>query len=453
MNPVQRAVLVTTILASFVAFLDGSIVNVALPAIVRELGGGVVTAQWVVDGYLLSLGALILLAGSISDAFGRKRVLVAGLIGFGVASLGCALAPTAGILIAARFLQGFAGALLVPSSLAMIMSSFSGPAQGLAIGRWTAWTSTAFIAGPLIGGTLVDLVGWRWVFAINVLPIAATLLAVRGIAEPRLLGRRPRLDLIGAVLGAIGLAGPVFALIEQERLGWSSPFVYLPLLVGLVSLAAYFLWERRSQDPMLPLGLFRIRNFAWGNTATLFIYAALSMGPLVVTLFLQQRIGFSAVLAGLATLPGSVLMIALGGRSGALAGRFGSRVMMTVGPILAAVGFAWLLMVREPFDFWTQMLPGLIIFGLGLTATVPALTSAVLGSIPPERNGIASAVNNAVARIAPLIAIACIGIIVAGRLDFVGLHRAALVTATLMLVGAAASFIGIRRPVVSTDAA
>ncbi|BDZ47105.1 MFS transporter [Naasia aerilata] len=223
MDSRQRWVLVATVLASFVAFLDGSIINVALPAIVRELGGGVVTTQWVIDGYLLTLGSLILLAGSISDTFGRVRVLVAGLIGFGVASLACALAPTAEILIAARLVQGLTGALLVPSSLAILMGAFSGPAQSTAIGRWTAWTGTAFVAGPVLGGAIVDLIGWRWVFAINVLPIAATLIAARRLEDPRPPGDRPRLDAVGAVLGALGLAGPVFALIEQGRLGWSSP--------------------------------------------------------------------------------------------------------------------------------------------------------------------------------------------------------------------------------------
>lgn len=445
MDSRQRAVLVATILASFVAFLDGSIINVALPAIIGELGGGVVTAQWVVDGYLLTLGSLILLAGSISDTFGRLRVLVAGLIAFGAASLACALAPTAGVLIAARLLQGLAGALLVPSSLAMIMSAFSGRAQSTAIGQWSAWTGTALIAGPVLGGGLVDLVGWRWIFAINVLPIAATLFAVRRLSEPERSGRRPRLDLVGAALGALGLAGPVFALIEQQRLGWSNPLVFLPLVLGIGCFAAYLLWERRAPDPMLPLGLFRIGNFAWGNIATTFIYAAFSLGPLVVNLFLQEVIRLPATLAGAATLPASLLLLVLGGTSGSLAGRFGARAFMTVGPALGAIGFAWLLLVRAPFDFGWQMLPGLVIFGIGLTATVPALTSAVLGSVPPDRNGIASAVNNAVARIAALVAIAFLGVIVGPSLDYDALHRATLVTAVLLLLGAVASFAGIRR--------
>jgi EmrB/QacA subfamily drug resistance transporter len=449
----ERAVLVVSVLASFVAFLDGSVVNVALPAIVRELGGGVVTSQWVIDGYLLTLGSLILLAGSISDAYGRRRVLIAGILGFGVASLACAVAPSAALLIVARLVQGFAGALLVPSSLAMIMSTFSGAAQSTAIGRWSAWTSGAFIAGPVLGGGLVDLVGWRWIFGINVIPIAAALLVLRGIPRDSPHARRPRLDGIGAVLAALGLAGPVFALIEHDRLGWTSAAILAPLLAGVAALVAFLLWERRARDPMLPLALFRIRNFAWGNLATSVNYAALALGPLALTLFLQQSAGFSATLAGLAGLPGSVLMLIFGGRAGTLAGRFGFRRMMTLGALLMAAGFAWLMLVRDPFDFWWQVLPGLVIFGFGLTAMVPALTSAVLSSIPPERNGIASAVNNAVARIAGLVAVACLGLIVGGgAVGGADLHAAALVVAVLFLLGALAAFVGIRRPESSPQA-
>src|SRR3954451_2403705 len=441
MRATERAVLVVAVLASFVAFLDGSVVNVALPAIVRELGGGVVTSQWVVDGYLLTLGSLILLAASISDAFGRRRVLVVGIVGFGVASLACALAPSAALLIAARLVQGFAGALLVPSSLAMIMSTFSAAAQSTAIGRWTAWTSAAFIAGPVLGGGLVDLVGWRWIFAINVLPIGAALLVLRGVPRDSPTARRPRLDVVGAVLAALGLAGPVFALIEQSRLGWS-PTVVASLVGGLAAIAVFLLWELRTPDPMLPLGLFRIRNFAWGNLATAVNYAALSLGGLALVLFLQESAGFSATLAGLALLPSSLLLLLLGSRSGALAGRDGFRLMMTTGALLMAAGYTWLLpLVRDPVDFWVQMLPGLVIFGLGLSAMVPALTSAVLSSVPLERNGSASAVNNAIARIAGLIAVACLGLIVGqGAVGLRGLQGAALVVVVLFLLGAVASF-------------
>ena len=450
----QRNVLIVAILASFVSFLDGSIVNVALPAIGRELGGGVFTQQWVVDGYLLALGALILLAGAISDSFGRMRVLIAGLIGFGIASLACAVAPTASVLIAARIVQGLAAALLVPSSLALITSTFRGAAQSTAIGRWSAWTGTAFLLGPVGGGALVDLAGWRWIFAINVLPIAVTLLVARRIPEPHREGRAPRIDLPGAVLGAIGLAGPVFALIEQERLGWTSPLVLIPLIVGIASLAACLIVERRSANPMLPLGLFRIRNFGWGNLSTTFIYAALSIGPLAVTLLLQEVAGLSATTAGLVSLPSALLSLALGGTAGRLAGRYGARLFMTVGPVIAALGFLWqVLAVRPDVDVLTQVLPGLLLFAFGLAVTVPPLTSAVLGSIPAERSGIASAVSNAVSRIAGLIAVACFGSIVGGTFDTDGFARVMGVCVVLLALGSLSSFVGIRRPPADAPAA
>jgi len=441
----QRAVLLVAILASFVSFLDGSIVNVALPAITDELGGGVVTQQWTVDAYLLTLGSLILLAGAISDSFGRVRVLAVGLLGFGAASLACAVAPTAGFLIGARGVQGFAAALLVPSSLALITSTFTGVAQARAIGRWTAWTGVSFIAGPTLGGVLVDTVGWRWIFAINVLPILVTLFFLRRVHDPARTAAAGRIDVVGAALCALGLGGPVFALIEQQRLGWSDAAVFLPLILGLACFTAFIVWERRTSQPMLPLELFRVRNFAFGNIATAFIYAALSLGPLVITLFVQQVIGLSATLAGLISLPVALISLVVAGPVGGLAGRYGSRIFMTVGPLIAAGGFLWMLLVQEPFNLWWQLLPGMLLYGLGLSITVSPLTSAVLGSIEPAHSGIASAVNNAVSRVAGLIAVACVGAIVGGQLGYDGLHRVVLVAASLMILGAAASFVGIRR--------
>src|SRR3954447_7722144 len=236
MTNLQLKVLVIAILASFVAFLDGAVINVALPAISRDLGGGLPLQQWVVDAYLVTLGSLILIAGSLSDVFGRKRVLYAGLIGFGVTSLLCAFAPTGVFLVIARALRGVAGALLVPSSLAIIISRFDGPAQSKAIGRWTAWTGIAMIAGPVVGGLFVDTVGWRWVFVINVIPIAITLMIMRTLHDTDK-GMGGRVDILGAVLGSVGLAGTVFALIEQGTFGWASPRVWIPLVLGLLSLA------------------------------------------------------------------------------------------------------------------------------------------------------------------------------------------------------------------------
>jgi EmrB/QacA subfamily drug resistance transporter len=443
MTKQQRLVLVISVLASFVAFLDGSVVNVALPAISKSMGGGLVVQQWVVDGYLLTLGSLILIAGSLSDLLGRKRILVGGLVGFGVASLLCALAPNSGFLITARMLQGAAGALLVPSSLAIIIATFSGAAQGKAIGTWTAWTGISFIIGPLVGGALVDLASWRWVFAINVFPIALTLyllqrLKLKDDGQPG-----ARIDYLGAILCALGLGGTVYALIEQPRHGWGAPMIWLPLVLGLLMLAVFVWYEDKAKHPMLPLELFKIRNFTFGNLATTFIYAAISIATFVLVVFVQQFAHYTAFMAGLSLLPVTAIMFVLSPRVGALSGKFGPRWFMTIGPVVAALGFLWMLSVSANLNYWTQILPGVILFGVGLSITVAPLTSAVLGSIKPEHAGIASAVNNAIARIAGLVAVAAIGVIV-GSLDLAGFHRGIEVMALMLLLGGAVSAIGIR---------
>lgn len=450
MTSVQRLVLVIAVLGSFVAFLDGSIVSVALPAIREELGGGLAAQQWVIDGYLLSLSALILLAGSLSDLLGRRRVLALGLWGFGAASVLIAVAPTIELLVAGRVLQGVAGALLVPSSLALITQTFSGPAQAAAIGQWTAWTSGAFIAGPLLGGLFVDLGSWRWAFAINVLPVAATLLALARLrrldaTEERMRG--VRIDWAGAVLGAAGLGGTVVALIEQGSLGWTHPLVLSTLIVGVLALVAFVVRQATAAQPMVPLELFRSRNVAAGNLATLFVYGALGIGTLVVALYLQEVGGWSATLAGLATLPVTVLNIALAPVAGRLHGRFGPRWFMAGGPALAAVGFLLMTGADEQPDYWFGLLPGLVLFGIGLGLTVTPLTAAVLGGAPPGRSGIVSAVNNAVARVAGLITVALLGVITgAAVFDAEGFRRTALATAVLLGVGAIVSAVGIRNP-------
>jgi len=452
MTPSQRRILVVAILSSFVAFLDGSIINVALPAISRELGGGLALQQWVVDGYLLSLGALILVAGSLSDTFGRVRVLRAGLVWFGITSLACGLAPTGVILVIARLLQGVAAALLVPSSLALITSRFSGVAQGKAIGAWTGWTGVAGIAGPVLGGLLVDASTWRLVFFINVIPIALTLFLLHRVEEPTRPAAGARVDVLGACLAVVGLGGPVFALIEQGRFGWANPVVYLPMAVGLVSFAAFLWWEARAPQPMMPLGLFRVRNFAVGNIATVGIYAALNLGFFLFALYLQEVGGFSATLAGLAGIPATVMMILFATTFGTLAGRYGPRLFMTVGPFVAGAGFLVLLTAVPPVDFWLHVLPGIVLVGLGLSITVAPLTSAVLGSIHPGQAGIGSAINNAVARVAGLVAIAMTGTIVGSALDVAGFQRAMVVVAALMFLGGIVSWLGIRRPVPTAEA-
>jgi len=446
MSRTQRIVLTIAVLASFVAFLDGSVINVALPAITDELGGGLLLQQWVVDAYLITLGSLILVAGSMSDVFGRIVVLRLGLVGFAATSLACALAPSGEFLIVSRGLQGIAGALLVPSSLALILSSFRGPAQGRAIGLWTAWTSAAFLIGPVLGGVFVDLASWRLVFAINIVPIAVTLwLLVRlGQRDERLPGAT--VDYLGAVLAVVGLGAPVFALIEQARYGWTSPVIWVPFTLGVVAFAG-FLWRQSvAPTPMMPLGLFRVRNFAVGNAATVVIYGALSLGTFVLAVYLQESAGYSATLAGAALLPVTVISVALSPLFGSLAGRIGPRPFMAVGPIVGGVGFLLLLRMDGSANYLMTVFPGVVVFGLGLTITVAPLTAAVLGSISARQAGIGSAVNNAIARIAGLLAIAMLGVIVGSELDLAGFQRGVVVTAVLLILGGVISAVGIRNP-------
>jgi MFS family permease len=459
------------VLASFVAFLDGSVVNLALPAIGRELGGGLALQQWVVDGYLLALGALILVAGAVSDQYGRLRVLRAGLGIFAGASLLCAAAPTGWVLVAARCVQGAGAAFLVPSSLAMINSRFSGARQASAIGTWTAWTGTAFVVGPLLGGVLVDALSWRWVFGLNVVPVAVTLyLATKLPSEGRSEAtgesgpegrseatgesgpdefrerRAARIDVVGAVLAAVGLSATVYGLIEVQRLGLTHPAVLSGLGCGVACLIAFPWWEHRTADPMLPLNLFGERNFAVGNLATVFFYAAVSLGTLSVALFLQEAVGLTATQAGLATLPMPVLSFLLARPFGTLAGRHGPRLYMALGPVIAAGGFLLMavsLQQRDTFDFWTQVLPGVIVFGLGLSITVSPLTAAVLAAVEPAQSGIGSAVNNAISRIAGLVAVALMGVIVGTAMNFDGFRRGALVVAVLFAIAGLCSALGI----------
>jgi EmrB/QacA subfamily drug resistance transporter len=447
----DRPLIAVAVLASFVAFLDGSVVNLALPAIAADLGGGLALQQWVLDGYLLALGALILVAGAVSDQFGRLTVLRTGLAVFAVASVLCAVAPTGWVLVAARCLQGAGAAFLVPSSLAMINARFTGAAQARAIGTWTAWTGTAFVVGPPLGGLLVDALSWRWVFGINIIPLAVTLYLTTKIPSDDVGPKRwARIDFVGATLCAVGLTAAVFALIEQQRLGLSDPAVAGGLVVGLACLVAFPFWERRAPNPMMPLHLFAARNFAVGNLATVFLYAAVSLGMLLVALFLQESVGLSATQAGLATLPLPVLSFFLARLFGTLAGRHGPRVYMAVGPIVAAAGFLLLGAAREPFDFWTQMLPGLVVFGVGLSITVSPLTAAVLAAVDPAQSGIGSAVNNAVSRIAGLIAVAFTGVIIGATGDsafapgdFAGFRQGAVVVAVLFAVAGLISAVGI----------
>jgi len=445
----RRVVLVVAILASFVVGLDSSVVNVALPAIRQELGGGLVVQQWTIDAYLVTLGSLILVAGSLSDLFGRVRIITWGLVVFGVASVLCAVAPSGAVLIVARALQGVGGALVTPSSLALIVAAYRGAAQAKAIGSWTAWSSAAVIVGPVIGGLVVDGIGWRWIFVLTAVPIAVTIPLVRRISGDVVAGHRPRVDVVGAVLAVVGVGGVVLGLIEQGRLGWGAPTVVAALVIGGLALVGFVPWElrvtRATGAPLVPLELFRARNFAVGNIATLSIYGALGMVGFVVTLFLQEVWGLPAWLAGLATLPPTVLLLLLSTTVGSFAGRYGPRWFMAAGPAVAAVGSLLMVLVgSDPGAYWYAVFPGLVLVGVGISLMVTPLTSAVLGSVPQTEAGVGSAVNNAIARIASLVMVALAGVVLGGAMSVGGFHRAVIVMALLLLAGSVVSAVGIR---------
>lgn len=445
MTQAQRLVLIVSILASFVAFLDGSVVNVILPALARDFGGGLALQQWVVDGYLLTLGSLILLAGSLADGFGQRRVLTWGLIGFGASSLLCAVAPNGEILILARLLQGAAGALLVPSSLAIIIRAFSGAAQGRAIGIWTAWTGMAFVLGPLLGGWLVDVASWRWVFAINLVPVVITLVLIGRIHLEQTVVTTWRPDWFGAVLCTGGLAATVYALIELPVVGWQAGWLQILLGLGIVSLGIFGWYERRVSQP-IPLQLFRVRNFWVGNVATVAIYGGLTVATFLLTLYLQQVAGYSALAAGSALLPIPVIMFGLSSRIGGLAGTYGPRWFMAGGPMVAAVGFGLLSRIQNEAVYVSDVLPGVLVFAVGLALTVSPLTTAVLADIGAARAGVGSAVNNAVSRAAGLLATAMVGLVIGSQLNQAGYARGMLATAVAMAIGGVVSAVGILNP-------
>ena len=452
----QRLTLIAAILGSSVAFIDGTIVNVALPAIQRDLGGGLATQQWISNAYLLTLGSLLLIGGSLGDIYGERRIFSLGLVGFAVFSVFCAVAPTIGVLIAARAFQGAAAALLTPSSLAVIVGAFSREERGRAVGSWTAWGAIATVIGPLGGGLIVDNVSWRWIFAINPPLIAITLALVRAAIPPAAEGERRRVDFIGASLCVIGLAGLVFALIEQPGYGWGSPVILVPLLVGAASLVSFVGYEHRAPAPMLKLALFAQRNFSIGNFETLTMYAGLSALLFFLVIFLQQVAGYNALKAGATTLPVTAVTFFLSRRFGSLADRYGPRLFMALGPLVGAAGILLLLGTGINTSYAADLLPGLLVFGLGLSMTVAPLTATVLADADEGDAGIASAINNDVARVAGLVGISVIGVIVASSLSgdtFVrssqsvtAFHHALLISAGLLIVGGLTAAIGIINP-------
>ena len=391
------------------------------------------------------LGSLILIGGSLGDVYGEKRVFIIGVTGFGLVSVVCAAAPTIEVLVGARALQGVFGALLTPASLAVIVAAFAEDERGKAIGTWTAYSGIAAIVGPLVGGWFVDQLSWRWIFGINVPFVLLTLTFATRMPSraPGRAERRP--DWIGAAICAVGLVGPTLGLIQQPDQGWGSPIVLGPILGGLALLAAFVAWERRAPDPMLPLGLFRRGNFAWGNVETLLTYGGLGAMFFVLVLFLQQVAGYDALEAGLATLPTTIVMFLFSRRFGAMADHMGPRLFMGLGPLIAAVGVLLLLaLVDENADFVTAVLPGVVVFSLGLSVTVAPLTAAILADADEQNAGIASGVNNAVARVASLLATAAIGAVIGGTLDLDGFRTALVFSAILLTLGGAVGLAHIR---------
>lgn len=407
-RPAGRWVLATTVLASAVVFFTSTVVNVALPAIGAGLGAGTAALQWVLNGYLLALGSLILVGGSLADRYGRARLLVIGAAAFAVTSLLCGLAPSAGWLIAFRVLQGVAAAMLVPESLAILEASFRREDRGRAIGAWSALGGIAAAVGPVLGGWLIDVASWRWVFYAAI-PLAVTVVALGLWKVPET--RDPearRLDAPGALAALAGLGALSWTLIQGPERGWGDPAVWGAGLLAVVVLALFLAVERRSHHPMMPLDLFADDQFRAANGVTFVVYSALGGVFFLLVVYLQNGLGYSALRAGLALLPVTALMLVLSPRAGDLAERRGARRPLTLGAVLLAGGMGLMAAIRPGDGYLAAVLPAVVVFGLGLSATVAPVTAAVLAAADPRRSGVASGINNAVARIAQLAAVAVV---------------------------------------------
>jgi EmrB/QacA subfamily drug resistance transporter len=421
----KRWVLAASILGSSLAFIDGTVVNVALPAIQRDLHASLREAQWVVESYALLLAALLLVGGTLGDRLGRKKMFEAGVLVFAAASVACALSQDPAQLIAARAVQGLGGALLVPGSLALISANFAEDERGRAFGTWAGFSGITSALGPLLGGYLIDRLSWAWAFAVNI-PVAVVVLAItwRHVPESRQPGDPAGLDVAGAVAATLGLGGCVFFFIEAPSRGWGAPTVLTALATGVVALVAFAWLERRQPAPMLPPDLLRNRNFVASNVLTLLLYAGLGGGLFFLPLNLIQVQGFSATAAGAALLPFVAIMFLLSRWAGGLADRRGARLPLIVGPLLAAAGFALLAVPGTSARYVSGFLPGIAVLGLGMGIAVAPLTTAVMNSVSSDASGTASGINNALSRVAGVLAIAVFGALMAAL--FEGRLRAAL---------------------------
>ena len=410
----KRWVLAATILGSSLAFVDGTVVNVALPAIQRGLHATVFQAQWVIESYALLLAALLLVGGALGDRLGRRRIFLVGVAVFAVASIACALSRTVQQLIAARAVQGIGAALLVPGSLALISATFAEKERGRAFGTWAGFSGITSAVGPLLGGYLIDKFSWAWAFAVNV-PLAAIVLAIawRHVPESRREGTVPALDVPGAVLGTLGLGGLVFFFIEAPTRGWGAIEVLVALVGGLAALVAFVFAQRHHPAPMLPPRLFRQGDFTGANVLTLLLYAALGGGLFYVPLHLIQVQGLSATAAGAALLPFVAILFFLSRWAGGLVDRHGARKPLIVGPLIASAGFALLLLPGAHASYWRDFLPGIAVLGLGMAIAIAPLTTAVMNAVGAGDAGTASGVNNAMSRVAGLLAIAVFGWVMA----------------------------------------
>jgi EmrB/QacA subfamily drug resistance transporter len=442
-TPAGRGIIAAAALGSSLAFLDSTVVNVALPAIAADLDAGVTGLQWTLDAYLVTLSALLLLGGSLGDLYGRRQVFLAGLAGFTVASMLCGFAPTTPALVVARGLQGVAAALLVPGSLAIISATFHPDDRGAAVGAWSGLTGVSTAVGPFLGGWLIDAASWRWIFFINLpVAVAAVLITRRWVPETRgAAGTRP--DVGGALAASIGLGAVAFALIEGPGDG---AWPWVAGVAGVVALVVFVVLQRRVPSPMLPLGLFASRQFTGANLTTLAVYAGLGGALFLVVLQLQTTLGYSALEAGAALVPITGLMLVLSARAGALAQRIGARPLMTAGPAIMAVGLVLFAQIEPGTSYWTGVLPAATVFGLGLATTVAPLTAAVLAAVDEEHLGVGSGVNNAVARVAGLFAVAVLPGVTGITDDLAdGYPDAMHLSAVVCVAGAAVAFATIRR--------